>query len=182
MIRNPTFIYSDPSDDHPLVEIFNAAVAPLAELLQSFPDDHPVVSSYSIFFMDRPENHRDAESHIEKWLSPSGLAAPFQELAALMQRPLDKLQDFHVLSVRGPEWRRRVIGVGRAMLQLLALQHELEEPLNLNGDTFDDLVEGDIKLANLDTSEATRAMFLATKPKQLSHKKYWKYAAFGESL
>ena len=29
------------------------------------------------------------------------------------------------------------IAVSRAMLQLLALQHELEEPLILNGDTFD---------------------------------------------
>ncbi|KAF8148149.1 hypothetical protein K438DRAFT_1779743 [Mycena galopus ATCC 62051] len=34
--------------------------------------------------------------------------------------------------------------VGRAMMHLLAIQHELEEPFNLNGDLFEDIVEEDI--------------------------------------
>ncbi|KAJ7869971.1 hypothetical protein B0H13DRAFT_1896417 [Mycena leptocephala] len=66
--------------------------------------------------------------------------------------------DFRLVSVPGPERHYRVIGVGRAMLQLLALQHELGEPLDLNGDTFDDLVEGDIKATQMESHEATRAI------------------------
>ncbi|KAJ7926616.1 hypothetical protein B0H13DRAFT_2313334 [Mycena leptocephala] len=68
------------------------------------------------------------------------------------------------------------------MLQLLALQHELGEPLDLNGDTFDDLVEGDIKATQMESHEATRAMFLATKPKLFSHKRFWDLDAFHASL
>jgi hypothetical protein len=64
----------------------------------------------------------------------------------------------------------------------LALQHKLEEPLNLNSDTFDDLVEEDIKVAQVESGEVTRAIFLATKPEQLSRKKYWDLEAFQESL
>lgn len=129
--------------------------------------------------MDRPEDHRD--THIERWL-PEGLHQPERELIALMERPLQRLQDFRLVSVPGPERRYRVIGVGRAMLQLLALQHELGEPLDLNGDTFDDLVEGDIKATQMESHEATRAMFLATKPKLFSHKRFWDLDAFHASL
>ncbi|KAJ7920572.1 hypothetical protein B0H13DRAFT_1867487 [Mycena leptocephala] len=63
--------------------------------------------------------------------------------------PSYQLQDFRLVSVPGRERRRRVIGVDQAMLQLLALQHELEELLDLKGDTFDDLVEEDIKVAQV---------------------------------
>jgi hypothetical protein len=73
-----------------------------------------------------------------------------------------------------------VLTVGRVMLQLLAIQHELEEPLNLNGDTFEELREGSIQQINLEASEAFRTMLVATKPKQLTHKKYWDREAFGE--
>ncbi|KAJ7825782.1 hypothetical protein B0H13DRAFT_1918505 [Mycena leptocephala] len=151
----------------------------LAKLLVSFPGDHPVVRSYNAFFRDRPEDHRD--THIEHWL-PEGLHQPERELTALMERPLQRLQDFRLVSVPGPERRYRVIGVGRAMLQLLALQHELGEPLDLNGDTFDDLVEGDIKATQMESHEATRAMFLATKPKLFSHKRFWDLDTFHASL
>ncbi|KAJ7797825.1 hypothetical protein B0H13DRAFT_1933974 [Mycena leptocephala] len=162
IVRYPAFSSPNPPKNHPLIEIFDIAVAPLAKLLVSFPGDHPVVRSYNAFFMDRPEDHRD--THIERWL-PEGLHQPERELTALMERPLQRLQDFRLVSVPGPERRYRVIGVGRAMLQLLDLQHELGEPLDLNGDTFDDLVEGDIKATQMESHEATRAMFLTTKPK-----------------
>jgi hypothetical protein len=61
----------------------------------------------------------------------------------------------------------------------------------LKGDTFDDLVEEDIKVAQVvERGEPDHfflnisrgAMFLATKPKQLTHKKYWDSEAFGKSL
>ncbi|KAJ7242334.1 hypothetical protein C8J57DRAFT_1244203 [Mycena rebaudengoi] len=105
---------------------------------------------------------------------------PVKELAALMVRPLEQLQDFRLVSVPGPGWRCRVLTVGRVMLQLLAIQHKLEEPLNLNGDTFEELREGSIRQVNLEASEAFQTMLVATKPKQLTHKKYWDREAFGE--
>lgn len=180
-IRSPAFSTSHPPEDHPLIKIFDAAVAPLAELLISFPDDHPVVSSYNSFFEDRPADARD--TGVEEWLGFGfGLEEPVRELTALMEHPLEKLQDFRLVSVPGPERRRRVIGVGRAMLQLLALQHELQEPLNLNGDIFEDLIQEAITPREMESSEALRAMFIATNPKQLDHKKYWDMEALGESL
>ncbi|KAJ7254802.1 hypothetical protein C8J57DRAFT_1236530 [Mycena rebaudengoi] len=105
---------------------------------------------------------------------------PVKELAALMVRPLEQLQDFRLVSVPGPGWRCRVLTVGRVMLQLLAIQHKLEEPLNLNGDTFEELGEGSIQQIDLEASEAFQTMLVATKPKQLTHKKYWDREAFGE--
>jgi hypothetical protein len=59
-----------------------------------------------------------------------------------------------LVSVPRGERRRRVLTVGRTMLQLLALQYELEEPLNLNGDTFEDIVEGAIERVHLESDEA----------------------------
>ncbi|KAK7007185.1 hypothetical protein R3P38DRAFT_2378282, partial [Favolaschia claudopus] len=38
------------------------------------------------------------------------------------------------------EWKIRVSSVGSALLQILVVQHELGEPLNLNGDLLDDLL------------------------------------------
>ncbi|KAJ7256649.1 hypothetical protein C8J57DRAFT_1235511 [Mycena rebaudengoi] len=100
---------------------------------------------------------------VDEWMEE-----PVKELAALMA-------GFCPWS-----WRCRVLTVGRVMLQLLAIQHELEEPLNLNGDTFEELREGSIRQINLEASEAFRTMLVATKPKQLTHKKYWDREAFGE--
>ncbi|KAJ7926611.1 hypothetical protein B0H13DRAFT_2313329 [Mycena leptocephala] len=85
IVRYPAFSSPNPPKNHPLIEIFDIAVASLAKLLVSFPGDHPVVRSYNAFFMDRPEDHRD--THIERWL-PEGLHQPERELTALMERPL----------------------------------------------------------------------------------------------
>lgn len=98
----------------------------------SFPDEHPVVNSYNTFFEDRPDDDRD--SYVDAWI-PWQLRDPVPELLELMKRPLEKLQDFRVVSVAGPERRRRVTAVSRVMLQLLVLQHELQEPLDPNGNT-----------------------------------------------
>lgn len=176
-IRFPAFADEKPPEDHPLIKIFDAAAAPLAQLLTSFPDDHPVVNSYNRFFADRPEDDRD--DCVEKWL-PAGFNEPFKELTTLMERSLEKLQDFRRVSVPGRERQRRVIGVGRAMLQVLALQHELKESLNLNGDTFEELVERAIVPADMEWKEGLWAMVFATRPKQLIHKRYWDKEGFGD--
>jgi hypothetical protein len=165
------------------MEIFDAALAPLAKLLVSFPDEHPVVSSYNLFFTDLATADDDGlVARVEKWIAEP-LFGPVDELTALMERPLRQLQDFIFVSVPGPERRRRALTVGRVMLQLLAIQYDdLEEPLNLNGDMFEDLLEGDVKRINIEAHEALRAMLVATKPKMLTHKRYWDsgWAAFQE--
>ncbi|KAJ7289599.1 hypothetical protein C8J57DRAFT_1213930 [Mycena rebaudengoi] len=115
----------------------------------------------------RPEQRRrmiTALSPVHEWIAEP-LFEPVEELTALMVRPLTQLQDFRLVSVPGPERRRWVLTVGRAMLQLLAIQYDLEEPLNLNGDTFEELVEGYIKRTHVESAEALRAMPVATKPK-----------------
>ncbi|KAJ7620926.1 hypothetical protein B0H17DRAFT_1151844 [Mycena rosella] len=179
MIRRPAYFFPDPPKNYALMKIFDAAVAPLAKLLKSFPDEHPVVSSYNLFFKDRPEDDRD--NHVDAWI-PTRLRDPVSELTLLMERPLEQLQDFRVVSVAGPERRRRVTAVGRVMLQLLALQHELQEPLNLNDDTFEELMEGAIDPANKEWLQAMRGIFCATNPKVLRHKKYWDMEKFRDSF
>ncbi|KAJ7605639.1 hypothetical protein FB45DRAFT_879297 [Roridomyces roridus] len=54
------------------------------------------------------------------------------------------------------------------------------EPLDLNGDAYEDLVNGHIESLSMDRGEAFRAMYMATKPKLLSHAKFWDRAAFVE--
>jgi len=137
-----------------------------------------VVSSYKTFFTSRATP--DDDSRVDEWIAEP-LSEVVEELTALMVQPLDKLQDFRLVTVPGPERRRRVLTVGRVMLQLLAIQYELKEPLNLNGDTFEDIMEGSIEWVPLESSEALRAMILATKPKVLNHVKYWDMATFSES-
>ncbi|KAF8212651.1 hypothetical protein K438DRAFT_1957269 [Mycena galopus ATCC 62051] len=98
------------------------------------------------------------------------------ESSALLMRPLKILLDFGaeaVPEVPGDEWWRRVMSVARILLLLLAIQHELEEPLNLNGDMFEDLEQGTIIWVPDNYHGEVRAMLLATRPKWLSHKKCW---------
>ncbi|KAJ7132733.1 hypothetical protein C8R46DRAFT_1235681 [Mycena filopes] len=161
-------------DDGPN-QIFDTAVGPLAKLLVEFPDEHPAVSSYMLFFADQPDEWE--ERHIENW-SPKRLTDPHHELVALMAEPLTQLQDFKIVAVPGRERRRRVLTVGRAMLQLLAIQHELGEPLNLNGDMFEDIVDGSIEAIDSEHYAARRTMLIGTKPKVLSHNKHWNLQRF----
>ncbi|KAF8174426.1 hypothetical protein K438DRAFT_2023131 [Mycena galopus ATCC 62051] len=137
---------SNPPDHHPLVKIFDAAVTPLARLLLL------TIAS--------------------NWL-PEALNDPEAELAPLIRPPAATLMDVEMVSLPHEERRRRVLHVGRAMMHLLAIQHELEEPFNLNGDLFEDIVEQDILQFGLEHEECGCAMFLATNPKQLAHKKHW---------
>ncbi|KAJ7608527.1 hypothetical protein DFH06DRAFT_1148902 [Mycena polygramma] len=60
------------------------------------------------------------------------------------------------------ECNRRVMGVGSALFQLLAIQHELGEPLNLNGDLISDLWEDSVVPDRMDGTAALTAMFGST--------------------
>ncbi|KAJ6461119.1 hypothetical protein DFH09DRAFT_1114427 [Mycena vulgaris] len=58
-----------------------------------------------------------------------------------------------------PERNQRVLGVGSALLQLLAIQQQLGEPVNLNGDLLGDLLYGRIVQCPSDGNEGLVAMF-----------------------
>ncbi|KAK6988914.1 hypothetical protein R3P38DRAFT_3438883 [Favolaschia claudopus] len=180
-IRIPAFYARNPPHDHVLVEIFDAALPALVKLLTAFPRDHPVIDSYNEFFVDRPEDHRDSQDRIAQWL-PAGPSVPSAELIALLVQPTEKLWEARPAAVSNDEWNRRILGVGTTLLQLLAIQHELEEPLNLNGDMFLDLVEEDVTTAHDEVAEAHHAMVLALNLKVLRHRKYWDQAEFSRHL
>ncbi|KAJ7712332.1 hypothetical protein B0H16DRAFT_1744253 [Mycena metata] len=91
---------------------------------------------------------------------------------------MEKLLALREPSVPVPEWRRRILTVGLVLLIDLSIQHELQEPLDLNGDMFQDIVERDIVRITSEFEFTLRAMWLSTKPKWLSHKKYWDPSAF----
>ncbi|KAJ7769003.1 hypothetical protein B0H16DRAFT_1716200 [Mycena metata] len=173
-IHIPAYYESNPPENHPLIDILDAAIGPLTKLLISFPNDHPVVNSYNRFFTELAMPGGGDKDHIKAgtphWWRKT------QEFSALLKRPLDILLGVGaaaVPDVSNDEWWRRVLSVARILLLLLAIQHELEEPLNLNGDMFEDLGQGAIIRVSDDYYEAERAMLLATRPKWLSHKKYW---------
>ncbi|KAJ7156738.1 hypothetical protein C8R46DRAFT_1294479 [Mycena filopes] len=171
LVRAAGIHRSQQPEDHPLIPIFDAVLAPLAQLLVEFPDGHPVVDSYKLFFTADAKE----KQNLKRWFFPAFTARRTPTgLVELMAPTLEKLEEFTVVAVAGRrERRRRALTVGRAMLQLLAIQYELGEPLDLNGDTFQDLVDGNISVIRPEHLNALYAILVASKPKVLSHKKHW---------
>jgi hypothetical protein len=64
----------------------------------------------------------------------------------------------------------------------LAIQYELNEELNLNGDTLLDLLDGSIVPCNIDGTKALEAMFLATDPIELKHRRGWDINRFSQHM
>ncbi|KAJ7016454.1 hypothetical protein C8F04DRAFT_1245165 [Mycena alexandri] len=118
-IRAPAYYESNLLENHPLIDIFDVAIAPLAKLLISFPNDHPVVNSYNSFFTELVTPGGRDKDRVRAWTPHWWRRTP--ESSALLMRPLKMI-----------------------LLFLLTIQHELEEPLNLNGDIFEDLGQGTI--------------------------------------
>ncbi|KAJ7033591.1 hypothetical protein C8F04DRAFT_1353861 [Mycena alexandri] len=176
-ICRPAFFESSPPADHPLIKVYDAALAPLGKILTELPDGHPVVADYTSFFTKAAMGKED-DHDIKAWRPPvTRELLKRTELTVLRRGPLSKLiNDFPQGSVPEAEWRRRVVTIGWVLLDLLSVQHELGEQLNLNGDLFEDIGEGAIGWNPLEYNAALRAIILATKPKVLTHKKYWDVA------
>ncbi|KAJ7018960.1 hypothetical protein C8F04DRAFT_1198196 [Mycena alexandri] len=66
-IRTPAYHESNLPDNHPLIGIFDAAIAPLAKLLISFPNDHPVVNSYNSFFTELATPGGQDKDRVRAW-------------------------------------------------------------------------------------------------------------------
>ncbi|KAJ6572404.1 hypothetical protein DFH09DRAFT_1461873 [Mycena vulgaris] len=145
-----------------------STVSQLGVVLAELHATHPVVKCYNQYFTSKPSTARDTECGL--WLSSLRLC-PAPELESLMEAPLQELLARDIQGVAPLERRRRVFSVGSALPQLLAVQHELGEEFNLNGDTPRELFEGEIVATSLNGTEALRAMSLATEPINLKLRK-----------
>ncbi|KAJ7836080.1 hypothetical protein B0H14DRAFT_2589939 [Mycena olivaceomarginata] len=87
---------------------------------------------------------------------------PTPELEAVLMEPLGNLLKHELLAdMLRPERHRRVMAVGSALFQLLAVQHILGEELSLDGSILTDLALGDVVPRSSDGPEALAAMFAA---------------------
>ncbi|KAF8135259.1 hypothetical protein K438DRAFT_1997452 [Mycena galopus ATCC 62051] len=73
------------------------------------------------------------------------------------------LRHENFLSILEEECERRVMGVGSALLQILAVQHEIREPLDLKGDILTDFFADRVAPCLTDGPKALEAMFAATQ-------------------
>ncbi|KAJ7240009.1 hypothetical protein C8J57DRAFT_1478262 [Mycena rebaudengoi] len=160
-VRLPHFL--DPSsEDHQnpaLSELFDAALPLVAEILEVFTNDHPIVAHFNKYFAGKKmiERSRGAGN----WMGSFGIV-PTPELEEVLAPPLTRLLSHNGLShLLEPERNQRVMGMGSALLQLLAVQVELKEEPNLNGDLLDDLLDGRVFGCPSDGDLALNAMFAA---------------------
>ncbi|KAJ7451365.1 hypothetical protein FB451DRAFT_1525745 [Mycena latifolia] len=180
-IHLPSYLQPEQSAplDHPLIAIFRGAVSRLAVVIAAFHIEHPVVKCYTDYFSTRPSTARDTEASL--WLTNLRLS-PTPELEALIQPPMHVLLSHSRLGVPPLEWKRRVLVVGPVLLQLLAIQHELGEELNLNGDTLRELFDRAIVRCSNDGTTALQAMFLATERIELKDRKGWDTDRFSRHM
>ncbi|KAJ7090528.1 hypothetical protein C8R44DRAFT_891962 [Mycena epipterygia] len=103
----------------------------------------------------------DASDTRQIYLHPRTLGlVPTPELEAVTAPILDALLSHDLLSnLLESERNMRVLGVGSALLQVLAVQKELDEPLDLNGDLRVDLQARAVVPCPYDGSLALEAMF-----------------------
>ncbi|KAJ7810211.1 hypothetical protein B0H14DRAFT_2864207 [Mycena olivaceomarginata] len=98
---------------------------------------------------------------------------PTPELKAVLTEPLGNLLKHELLAdLLQPERYRRVMAVGSALFQLLAVQHILGEELSLDGSILNDLALGVVVPRSGDGPEALAAMFAAI-PLSAAHSGKW---------
>ncbi|KAF8184329.1 hypothetical protein K438DRAFT_1766409 [Mycena galopus ATCC 62051] len=141
-VRLPFYMFPDYPDHKNLElgEIFEAAIPQVAKILVDFDPGHPVIENFTKYFKSVKGVERCRR--VSDWMRTFSLA-PTPEMKAVLSSPLTSLLGDELLSdLLQPECQERVLGVGAVLLQLLAVQKELGEPLNLNGDILEDLITG----------------------------------------
>ncbi|KAJ7769967.1 hypothetical protein B0H16DRAFT_1452339 [Mycena metata] len=164
-IRMPFFMLPDhPHKNQVLAEIFDAAVSPIANILVTFSEDHPVVADCIKNGLQQQQINAKPDQRTVLWMRSLGLIQT-AELKFLLEAVLPQLLMHKTLEPLPPaERNQRVLTVGSVLLQLLAVQHALGEPLNLNGDILDDLVVGNVVAFECDGPEALSTMFSLAAP------------------
>ncbi|KAF7315333.1 hypothetical protein MIND_00047900 [Mycena indigotica] len=168
VIRIPQFYPQSSAAPH-LQVVFSAAITPITAILATYDtSEHPVILSY-----------RDWNGTVARWLRHANLVADgYDNLDPLLEEPLNALEQ--ALSEDQPDLEVgevlvRVHSIGNALLRTLVVQYELNEPYNLNGDTFLDIQQPAYGLPPVlfeppDYAEAAMAMLRSLTPHELSHK------------
>ncbi|KAJ6473956.1 hypothetical protein DFH09DRAFT_1109732 [Mycena vulgaris] len=149
----------DPSHANPApMALFNAALPLVAKILAAFDDDHPVIKDFNqILANEKAVKRRRGAGD---WMATYGLVLT-PELEAVLSDPLGNLLIHRDLShLREPVRNDRVMRVGSALLQL-AVQNELSELLNLNGDLLADLRDHSVVAWPTGGIQGLHAMFAA---------------------
>ncbi|KAJ6595534.1 hypothetical protein DFH09DRAFT_1072508 [Mycena vulgaris] len=122
-------------------------------------DNHPAIRSFNEYFSGKKSHLRNRQA--ADWIRTLGLV-PTPELEAILSAPLISLMVHPGLSdISEHECHTRVMGVGSVLLQLLAVQHKLKEPLDLNGDLIEDLLDNSVVPCRSDGDDAFNVMFAA---------------------
>ncbi|KAJ6473944.1 hypothetical protein DFH09DRAFT_1094674 [Mycena vulgaris] len=152
---NGSFHFQD-HESPALAALFDEALPRVVEILAKFNDSYPLIAYFNTHFEGKPsfEQSRGAS----EWIHTFGLF-PTPELEAVLQP---------AAQCAGARWphqtpragrSQHVLGVGLALLQSLAIQQQLREPVNLNGDFLGDLLDGRMVQCPADGNEGLVAMF-----------------------
>ncbi|KAJ6552681.1 hypothetical protein DFH09DRAFT_1085851 [Mycena vulgaris] len=146
--------------ENPALEaLFDEAVPRVVEILAKFHESHPVMAHFNKHFKGKQSFERSRGA--SEWMCTFGLV-PTPELEAVLQPPLHSALVHAGLSkLHEPQRNQRVLEIGSALLQLLAIQQQFGEPVNLNGDLLSDLLDGCIVQCTSDGNEGLVAMFTA---------------------
>ncbi|KAJ7754779.1 hypothetical protein B0H16DRAFT_1886485 [Mycena metata] len=157
-IRLP--FYEDTNfEDHEnpeLTVIFNAAIPQIAKILAAWDQQHCAMQSLSRFTGSKHINQVQKSS---EWMVALGLALTPELEAVLAPANIRLLQHKSLAHLHHEERLARVTGIGSALLHFLVVQHELKEPLNLNGDLVNDLWDNSVVTCGGDGKAALQAMY-----------------------
>ncbi|KAJ7692728.1 hypothetical protein B0H17DRAFT_1200307 [Mycena rosella] len=140
-----------------LAAVFTEAIPQVVEILHAFQHTHPIIDHFDKYFTDKPVQAR--RQKLAEWMAVFGLVST-PELDAVLQPVLEVLLvHAHLADLPESDRNERVMGVGSALLQLLAVQDQLKKPLNLNGDLLNDLLDGRVVHCPSDGDRGLDAMF-----------------------
>ncbi|KAJ7722221.1 hypothetical protein DFH07DRAFT_783897 [Mycena maculata] len=163
-IRMPAYMDPDCQDHQNLAleSIFEQFVPDVAQILAVFGPKHPVVCNFNGYSRGKTALERSRKCAL--WLQTLDLV-PTPELEEVLQRALHNLLVHTALvDLTKAERNERVMGVGAALLQLLAVQNDLGEPLNLNSTILDDILDCKVTQRRDDSMHALAAMFSDRHP------------------
>ncbi|KAJ7202489.1 hypothetical protein C8J57DRAFT_1735720 [Mycena rebaudengoi] len=165
-----------------LSSLFALAITPLAKILAEFNTKNAVIDSYTQFFAAQASLDEDARPGVTEWRSGLHLDPTMPELRKLIRDAEDDLMAHPSLSsIEESQRKLRTHGVGYVLLQLLAIQVQLGEPLNLNGDTLKDLADGSIRPVPVEGVDALTAMFVWAGFQRRAAKENWTMVKYEES-
>jgi hypothetical protein len=141
----------------PLSQLFLLAVPTIARILVT-EDSNPVTRNFRDHFK---EIRWSVEASL-RWMRGCFFDAS-PALDAMLNVALDALSANELIRL-DPLANQKIWGPGSVLLQLLAIQHSLDEPWNLNGETFLQIQAGRLRLSQPRAIEGLHEMWLAIDP------------------